>query len=81
MGGPHDGSIVDISAPDKAQNDKMTALASAQVFFSRPRTLFPRSTEADYRELGSLFSPYWQARLVETPATARAEVFGADMIP
>ncbi|KJV37307.1 hypothetical protein VI08_00355 [Luteibacter yeojuensis] len=81
MGGPHDGSFVDISAPDKAQNDKMTALASAQVFFSRPRELFPRTSDNDYRELGSLFSPYWQARLVDTPATARAEVFGADMIP
>jgi Flp pilus assembly protein TadG len=81
IGGPHDGSFVDISAPDKAQNNKMTALASAQVFFSRPRELFPRSSDSDYRELGSLFSPYWQARLVDTPATAKAEVFGADMIP
>lgn len=81
IGGPHDGTFVDISAPDKAQNNKMTALASAQVFFSRPRELFPRTSDNDYRELGSLFSPYWQARLVDTPATARAEVFGADMIP
>ena len=81
MGGTHDGTALDISAPDKAQNNKMSALASAQVYFSRPRELFPRNIDPDYRELGSLFSPYWQARLVDTPTTVKAEVFGVDMIP
>ena len=79
LGGPGDNSALDISAPDNAQNNKMSGLASAQVYFSRPRALFPRQVDPGYRELGSLFSPYWQARLVDTPRSVKLAVFGADM--
>lgn len=68
MGGPPD-----FEALDKTVSDDMTALASAQVFFSRPSELFPRVIDSK-RELGSLFSPYWQARLVDTPCATRQEV-------
>jgi hypothetical protein len=69
---------VALQAPDAAQNNKMTALASAQVYFDRPQKLFPRADKE--RELGSLFSPYWQARLVDTPTSVKLELFGADAV-
>lgn len=76
---PHMGGPPDLQVPDKAQNDKMTALATAQVYFDRPRSLFPRNADSR-RELGNLFSPYWQARLVDTPKPVKVEIFGADMV-
>ena len=62
--------------PDQAVADDMTALSSAQVYFDRPRGfgLFDSVTSPSSRELGNLFSPYWQARLVDTPCTVRQEV-------
>lgn len=60
-------------------HDRVTAVSSAQTYFHRPRDrggLFQRmvprswngSPETDEQlEMGSLFSPYWQARLIETP--------------
>lgn len=69
------GGPPDFEAPDKAVGNAMTALSSAQVYFSRPRELFPRETDSR-RELGNLFSPYWQARLVDTPCSLRL-VIGA----
>lgn len=66
-------------------NAEYTALASAQVYFSRPmaldqfkRRLFGKQREhaglADVGEAGSLFSPFWQARLVETGRDTRASL-------
>lgn len=49
------------------------ALASAQVYFSCPRDLFASVVDSR-REIGNLFSPYWQARLVETPCSVRQRV-------
>jgi len=65
IGGPPDFDV-----PDKAISDKMTALSSAQVYFDRPRGLFDNILDSR-REMGSLFSPYWQARLVDTPCRER----------
>ena len=51
--------------PDAAA-DKLTVLAKAEVYFSRPNdlTYFRR---ADGRiELANAFNPYWDARLVDT---------------
>ena len=61
--------------------DQVSAISSAQTYFNRPpanalfRRMVPRSWNADpsypdtdqQLEAGSLFSPYWQAKLVETP--------------
>jgi len=74
------GGPPDLRAPDRAQNNKMSALASAQVYFDRPRTLTVFRRADDHRELGSLFSPYWQARLIETPRSVKLEIFGADAV-
>ena len=46
--------------------DAIHALGSAEIYFQRPdRRIDGR------REYASLFSPYWQARLVETPRSDR----------
>jgi len=44
----------------------MRALAKAEAYFSRPAGLFPRGDGK--QEYGSLYSPYWQARLVPNTA-------------
>jgi hypothetical protein len=75
LGGPPD-----LVVPDQTQNNQMTALASAQVYFDRPRNLTVFRRADDHRELGSLFSPYWQARLVDTPRSVKLEIFGADAV-
>jgi hypothetical protein len=56
-----------------ANGGKLRAMASAQVYFNRPHEYAPFRRlvwgSADNKfEMGSMFSPYWQARLVETPA-------------
>lgn len=73
IGGPPDFQV-----PDSAPNNAMTALASGQTYFDRPRTLFPRDDKE--QEMGNLFSPYWQARLVDTPEALKASLFGAGAV-
>lgn len=61
---------------DEARGDQMRAMASAQVYFNRPHAFAPFQrvvwgrTDRQF-EMGSMFSPYWQARLVETPDQTR----------
>jgi hypothetical protein len=75
------GGPPDFTAPDQTVGDSMTALSSAQVYFSRPRSLFPSVTSPSSRELGSLFSPYWQARLIDTPCTVRLGIGASYGVP
>ena len=70
---PGIGGPPDFQAPDQTVADDMTALSTAEVYFSRPRSLFPNLVDSR-RELGNLFSPYWQARLIDTPCPVRQEV-------
>lgn len=65
IGGPPDFDV-----PDTPVKGAMTALSTAQVYFSRPASLFPRLFDSR-RETGNLFSPYWHARLTETPCTTQ----------
>lgn len=82
IGGPG-GSRVELE--NRMSNDVVTAVATAQTYFNRPPDspggVFSRLIPDDWNgdlvadgrvEQGSLFSPYWQARLVETPD----EVYG-----
>jgi hypothetical protein len=55
----------DLKLKDQGVDSAISAVSSAQVYFSRPRELFAR--DDGKRELGSLFEPYWQVRLVDTP--------------
>lgn len=64
IGGPAGSPM---AMEDKAAGGKISAYASGQVYFNRPPNyaLFKRG---DNRlEVGNLFSPYWQARLIDTP--------------
>jgi hypothetical protein len=47
---------------DGTQDNKIKALSKAQSYFSRPPKLFPRGDGKT--EYGSLYNPYWQARLM-----------------
>ncbi len=67
--------------PDGSRSGKIKSLASAQVYFNRPShfnggNLFRRYVRGradDRYEMGSMFSPYWQVRLVETPTRIKHE--------
>lgn len=87
LGGRNDGPL-DLGS--EMQNDRMTAISSAQVYFNRApdNELFERWVPGNWRgdmrkdtqlEAGSLFSPYWQARLVETPGHIYLAVGAANL--
>ncbi|MGN0859719.1 MAG: hypothetical protein ACI4NW_11190 [Stenotrophomonas sp.] len=61
---------------DKTHGGDVSALASAQVYFNRPFALTTFARGDRKLEVGNLFNPYWQARLVETP-TGIASLLGA----
>lgn len=61
---------------DKTHGGDVSALASAQVYFNRPFALTAFARGDRKLEVGNLFNPYWQARLVETP-TGIARLLGA----
>jgi len=80
IGGPSAGTL---ELKNAMRGNRMTAIATAQTYFNRPpasslfRRVVPRewngTPRADHQlEMGSLFSPYWQARLVETPKSIQA---------
>jgi hypothetical protein len=56
---------------------KMTPLACAQVYFDRAPQLTAFRRTDDLRELGSLFSPYWQADF-DVPTSVKLEIFATD---
>lgn len=61
---------------EQTKGNQMRAMSSAQVYFNRPNGLsaFTRSVwgKKDGKfEQGSMFSPYWQVRLVQTPRDDR----------
>jgi hypothetical protein len=62
---------------DQLAGDKMRAMASAHAYFYRPTTNSGMarggwSRDDGKTELANLFSPYWQARLIDTKNTERA---------
>jgi Flp pilus assembly protein TadG len=64
---------------DEARGGELRAMASAQVYFNRPHEYGPFRRSVWGRgdgkfEQGSMFSPYWQARLVETPASDKLKL-------
>ncbi len=56
---------------DRFAQGRMTAVATAEVYFRRP------PQPLDRVEYASLYSPYWQVRLAETPAPWRLVAAGA----
>lgn len=77
VGNARSSSALGISAgrmglKDEARGGELRAMASAQVYFNRPYDYAPFKRMVWGRsdgkfEQGSMFSPYWQARLVDTP--------------
>lgn len=72
------------------RNDEISAIASSQVYFNRapsyqlfqrlvPKGWNARPTADNQLEHGSLFSPYWQARLVDTPGDVYLAVGAASL--
>jgi hypothetical protein len=74
---------------ERNEADQYTALAKARVFFERPqrglandKTASPLWRDDGAKEYGSLFSPYWQARLVDlTPAEKGGLMVAMGMLP
>lgn len=82
------GSALDLE--NGMANDRVTAIATAQTYFNRPPdySLFQRMVPREWNgapqtddqlERGSLFSPYWQAKLIETPLETYALVGAASV--
>lgn len=73
---------------DDANAGKIRAVSKAQTYFSRPKALFPRKSYTlvggladDKRtEYGSLYSPYWSARLVPLNIADQALSIGPQML-
>jgi hypothetical protein len=73
---------------ERLEADQYTALAKARVFFERPvrsngdPTASPLWRADSAKEYGSLYSPYWQARLTDLTATEKAGLITAmGMLP
>ncbi len=61
---------MNLALPQTAQSGQVRAIAKAQVYFRRPASLWQR-TDRNY-ERGNLFSPFWEARLVDLTSTDRS---------
>lgn len=88
LGGRNGGEL---ELRSQMKDNAMTAIASAQTYFHRApdyglfHRLVPRSWNGDptrdnQLEQGSLFSPYWQARLVDTPDSAYLFVGATELV-
>ncbi|MHB8236596.1 MAG: pilus assembly protein TadG-related protein [Acidithiobacillus ferrivorans] len=59
-----------LALPQTAQGGQVRAIAKAQVYFRRPASLWQRADH--HYERGNLFSPFWEARLVDLTSTDRS---------
>jgi Flp pilus assembly protein TadG len=76
IGGSTDGKLY---LTQKMKYGKMRALSKSEAYFSRPKTLFPR--DDNKTEWGSLYSPYWQARLLpNTPFEQAGSILTTHLI-
>jgi hypothetical protein len=73
---------------ERMEADQYTSLAKARVFFERPqRNSLDKTASALWRpdsvkEYGSLYSPYWQARLADVTLEEKVGLFSAmGMLP
>lgn len=67
IGGGTDGQL---NLTNKMDGGKLRALSKAEAYFSRPKSLFARADGKT--EWGSLYSPYWQARLLPNSLAEQA---------
>jgi len=79
------GSVAGSSEmPERLAGNRLSAIGKARVFFERPRRDLPNDFTArslwrpdGAKEHGSLFSPYWQARLADTGQREKAALLAA----
>ncbi|MBQ0945561.1 hypothetical protein KAK07_19635 [Ideonella sp. 4Y16] len=79
------GSVAGSSdMPERLAGHRLSAIGKARVFFERPRRGLPNDFTArtlwrpdSAKEHGSLFSPYWQARLADTRPGEKAALLAA----
>lgn len=84
MGAPT-GSVAGSSEmPERLDGHRLSAIGKARVFFERPRRGLPNDFTArslwrpdSAKEHGSLFSPYWQARLADTSQSEKTALLAA----
>ena len=62
---------VNLVLPQKAAEGQVRAIAKAQAYFRRPASIWQRND--GYYEGGNLFSPFWEARLVDLDAADRMQ--------
>ena len=62
---------MNLALPQTAQSGQVRAIAKAQVYFRRPASLWQRADR--HYERGNLFSPFWEARLVDLTSTDRSQ--------
>jgi len=69
---------------ERLEGDQLSALSKAHVFFERPQrglgndfTASPLWRADGAKEYGSLFSPYWQARVTDLSASEKLALMGA----
>jgi hypothetical protein len=70
--------------PERLQGNQLAALAKAHVFFMRPqRGIVDKTAPGDLarpdnaKEYGSLYSPYWEARLMDFSMTDKMKLYAA----
>ena len=64
-------------ADDNMASSSMASISSAEVYFQRPTFIQELIVGTHKREeYGSLFNPYWQVRLKETPKDRRLFAWG-----
>ena len=69
--------------PERLEQNQLSALAKARVSFQRPQRLAADRTASTLwradsaKEYGSLFSPYWEARLVDFSVVEKAALVTA----
>lgn len=75
--------------PDKVNNNRLSAASQARVYFARPDStadktvagldlLRPDGGRNGYIEYGSVYSPYWQVKLIPVTNAQKAELALAD---
>ena len=72
------GSGGQLYLEDKSAAKNIRAISKAQAYFSRPSDLFGRADGK--QEYGSLYSPYWQVRLLPSSVPEQLIGVGAQML-
>jgi hypothetical protein len=62
---------INLVLPQKALEGQVRAVAKAQAYFRRPAAIWQRNDR--FYERGNLFSPFWEARLVDLDAADRMQ--------